>query len=613
MPTERLGCKAATFASSIGCGQSGDGSAHWVCVLFAAVILTGCGREDVSGTSSPPKPVEVQLLEVGVPRAETIIAAVVEPYRQSDTSFDVSGLLTKVIDRGEAVEGPQYDGLGELLIDGQGSYVSEGAVLARLDDTRFRQAVASAELAIASTDRQIDALKVELDQVFPARLENAEASAAAAAAEVASSRESVTAAEAELELARTTVVRDRVLIRSGAIAQSVLDESESSFRTAAADLAAARASLDASLQSERSSKASASETRADFQVRRADLASLVATRSELENDLDQAITDLESCVLRAPFSGRITDRYAERGSYVAAGSPIVELTMEDAVKVVLTVSADQERRLVLGSQLPVYADALDSSGDPERYMATIFEKSGVADSGTRTFRVGLILPNPALDLGLEAEPSARASVDDLFPVMNLPGSVRDGLYVHVRSVLESDGATHVLVLPKPSGTSSGERVMLVPRAVRVELLDDWDQLDTETLRRVSAESRLALGDVLVLDPEPADLQGVRVGTVRYALRPGDVVRVGVNASLPEEGFWLPSTAVVSRTGDTFVFGVREGVAREVPVDLFEVSGSFRRVSSPELEPGLPIVVRGMQYLADGDSVSSRAAASEAAR
>lgn len=574
-----------------------------ICVGFLVSLgLVGCGDSEVVGAAVVPKAVSVVTLKTGVPRNETLVAGVVEPYRRSDVSFDVSGLLVEVIDLGEAAEGPQFDGSGELLLDAGGRPVREGAVLAMLDPTRYEQEVTAAELSLASTDRQIDALLIELKEVIPARIENAKATVASAAADVVSARESVTAAESELELAKTTVERDRVLIESGAIAQSVLDQSESSFRTASASLAQAQSSLDASLQSERSADASLSETQGDLRVREADLASLRASRDELENALGQARTDLASCVLRAPFQGRVTNRYVERGSYANAGTAVLELTMETAIKVVITVSADEERRLALGSRLPVYASMPGDKAEAEPVLGTVFEKASVADTGTRTFRIGLILPNPVVGVGGSASAESFASVSDLFPVLALPGNPDSAMFVNVASIFDRDGEPHVLALPRRTGTSAPGNGVEIPRAVPVELTDEWAQFDKWTLRRVLTSGDLQPGDALVLNPEPSDESGVRIGSMQYAFRPGDVVRVGVDAALPAEGFWLPAAAIVSRTGNSLVFAVDDGVASEVLVDVLGTSGGYRRISAPALREGQSVVVRGMQYLSDGDVV-----------
>ncbi|MEM6315536.1 MAG: HlyD family efflux transporter periplasmic adaptor subunit, partial [Planctomycetota bacterium] len=409
-------------------------------------------------------------------------------------------------------------------------------------------------------------------------------------------------AESELELARTTVERDRNLIGSGAIAQSVLDQSESSFRTAGANLTRAAAALDGALQGERSAEASLLETRGTFRVREADLAALQASRAELVNQLEQAQTDFDARVLRAPFQGRVTARYVERGAFVNAGTPVVQLTMETAVKVVITVSAEQERQIALGMQMPIYT-GVDGGSVPR--MGTVFEKASIADAGTRTFRIGLILPNPILGVDDQVNGADVASVGDLFPVLNLPGTPPDHLYVNVACTFERDGQTFVLALSRESAAGATPGSVQMPTAVPVVFTDDWDQLDTATLRRIEPTDALQMGDPLVVSPTAADEAGVRIGSLQYAFRPGDVVRVGVDAALPTAGLWVPTTALVPRTGASLLFVIEDGVAREVVVDLVETSGSFRRVVAPDLTPGASIVVNGMQYLADGDTVTIR--------
>ncbi|MEL6497603.1 MAG: HlyD family efflux transporter periplasmic adaptor subunit [Planctomycetota bacterium] len=581
--------------------------------ILVGVCIAGCKREGASGTAAPPKPVSVATLSTGIPRTETLVAGVVEPFRRSDVSFDVSGLVAEVADLGESVNGPQLDGRGGLLRDGDGQIVREGTILATIDPTRIRQAVTAAELSLASTDRQIDALEIELSTVYPARVESAGASVAAASADVASARESVAVAESELELARTTVERDRVLISSGAVAQSVLDQSESAFRTATASLAQARASLDAALQSEQSAIAAQAETEGSFSVRQADLESLRASRAELVNALEQAQTDLTSATLRAPFQGRVTARYVERGSFANAGTPIVELTMETAVKVVMTVSADEERRISLGMRMPIYSAGVAGGDETAAYIGTVFEKASVADSGTRTFRIGLILPNPLLQEGGDASGVEGASLSDLFPAIQLPGTPEDHLYVNVACILERDGQSFVLALPDDIELASVSGALQVPRVVPVTLTDDWEQLDTETLRRIEPTADLSANETLIRNPSDTDQSGVIVATRQFAFRPGDVVRVGLEASLPEPGFWVPATAIVSRSGDSLIFIASEGAVQQTAVDVMETSGGYRRVAAPELAEGDAIVVRGMQYLSDGDSVTSQPVASEGDR
>ncbi|MEM1013215.1 MAG: HlyD family efflux transporter periplasmic adaptor subunit [Planctomycetota bacterium] len=530
-----------------------------------------------------------------MPRIETLVAGVVEPYRQSDLSFDVSGVLEAVVDVGEPAEGAQLDGRGGMLRDEQGEPIREATVLAEIAENRFQQSVDAAELSLASTDRQIESMRVELETVFPARVSNAKSALAAATADVTSASESVAAAESELELARITVERDRRLIGSGSIAQSVLDQSESAFTTAAASVTRAEAALESARQGEQSAVASLAEAEGSLRVRQADLESLRASRAELVNRLEQAETDFDARILLAPFQGRVTRRYVERGAFINAGTPVVQLTMETAVKVVITVSAEQERQIAIGMQMPVYADA----GSGTQYPATVFEKASVADAGTRTFRIGLILPNPIEGVPGESD---FVSLGDLFPVLSLPATSGNGLFVNVASTFERDGQTFVLALSRETLENSDSATLQVPRAVPITFTDEWRQLDRATLRAIVPTDGLREGDPLLVSPKPTDEDGVRIGSPFYTFRPGDVVRVGLDAALPTQGLWLPTSAVIRRTGERLVFVVRDGVAQSIVVDVAETSGGSSRVIAEGLAEGDTVVVQGMQYLSDGDAV-----------
>ena len=566
---------------------------------FCCLLLFACGGQTVEERNVVPRAITTMQLSQGRPRDETRVAAIVEPYRRSDVGIDVSGLLTFVAERGADLEGPQLDGSGNLLLDGEGRPVRKGDVVASIDPTRYQQAVDAAELAVESLQKSRRAKRLELERVLPSRVENAKAAHEASRANVASARDAVTAAEAELDLAKTSVERDRRLIGSGAVAQSVLDASESTFRSASAYLSQARAALESALQNERSALASVSESKGQIVVQEADIDTLDAQLAERRNDLKQARTDLDSCTVRAPFDGRVTATYAAVGSYVAPGQAIVELTLLSPVKVVLTASAAQERALPLGVGLNVYGGS-DAGGDAPR-VGTVFEKSSVADAGTRTFRIGLIVPNYVV--GADDEETKLASIHGLFPVFPAPNDPDGPLYVNMRCVFERGGQAFVQRLPafNADQKSSGARPTQVPERVMVTLGERWRQVDRWTLRDLESTT-LNRGDALVMDPTPGELRTVRIGAPSYLLRPGDVLEVGVAAALPPSGIWVPVNAIVSEAGQSRVFAVQDGTARALPVTVHEASGDQRRVSGDGVRAGLEIAVHGVSFLADGDLV-----------
>ncbi|MEO0651274.1 MAG: HlyD family efflux transporter periplasmic adaptor subunit, partial [Planctomycetota bacterium] len=546
--------------------------------MFVLLLLAACGGQEVVGTATPAVAVVVQTLEERTPRNETRVAAVVEPYRTSTLGFEVSGRLEFAFDLGQDALGPQLDGAGKLLRGEDGAPLRRGDVIARIDDERYRQAVRAAELAIASTERSIEALDVEVESVLAAQLENARATVEVARADVASARESVEVARADLDLATVTVERDRVLIQSGAVAQSVLDESEASYRTATAQLAQSSSALESTLQSELSAIAGLSEAEGTIRVRRADRETLVAELEELGNELERARTDLVSCVLRAPFSGRITDKYVSKGAYVSAGQSIVQLTLQSPIKVVLTASPEQERRLILGRSVPVYRPTAVGERDGAPIAGTVFEKLNQADSGTRTFSVGLIVPNPLLEPPVAAD---SADVRRVFPVVPALEDPSGAPFVHVDTVFEEGGQSFALRLPDIDAAGVG--ALLVPELVPVVLTDQWDQVDAWTLRRLADGVPLRAGEALLVDPQPADRDGIRLGSRGYAFRSGDVVQVGLDLALPERGFWVPVEAILNRSGDTAVFVVEGTTAKQVSVRVDGASGGLRRIVSGALE------------------------------
>jgi RND family efflux transporter MFP subunit len=66
---------------------------------------------------------------------------------------------------------------------------------------------------------------------------------------------------------------------------------------------------------------------------------------------------------------------------------------------------------------------------------------------------------------------------------------------------------------------------------------------------------------------------------------------------------VPRDAVVASGGRDVVYTVRDDVARETPVRIVGYSGFEVGVEAPELEPGMAVVVKGNERLADGQPVA----------
>ncbi|GGC24524.1 efflux RND transporter periplasmic adaptor subunit [Pseudoduganella buxea] len=169
---------------------------------------------------------------------------------------------------------------------------------------------------------------------------------------------SLRAAETSRDLADAELKRYRELRRQNFVSQAVLDQRESAYKSAQANVEAARASYRS-------------------QSNQAGYASLVS-------DIDGVVTAID----------------AEAGQVVAAGTPVVRVARTDEKEVVFGVPEDQVEQL---RKLPSVTVRLWA--DPQNpFKGTIREVSPVADPATRTYAFKVALP-PGLNqakLGMTA-------------------------------------------------------------------------------------------------------------------------------------------------------------------------------------------------------------------
>lgn len=156
------------------------------------------------------------------------------------------------------------------------------------------------------------------------------------------------AAEARYTLARSDFVRDSTLHANGDIAQAAFDAGMMAYRSALADLNASRASRE------------------------------LAARALRESDI------------RSPFSGFVSRRFCDVGTYVAPGMPLFRVVNIDSLRLILSVS-----QAVLGRLSPDTEVSISVEGLGDRvFNGRVRSIAPEADEMTRTFPVEVILVNP---------------------------------------------------------------------------------------------------------------------------------------------------------------------------------------------------------------------------
>jgi len=119
--------------------------------------------------------------------------------------------------------------------------------------------------------------------------------------------------------------------------------------------------------------------------------------------------------IRAPFSGSITERFADPGAFIQQGK-LVSMVDISKVRVLVDIPESEVRAAQVGNQSEIQFDALPG----KVFKATVSRSAGSLDSTLRTMRIEIDLPNP----GFSIYPGmfARVSLDvDLHPaVLVLP-------------------------------------------------------------------------------------------------------------------------------------------------------------------------------------------------
>ncbi len=232
--------------------------------------------------------------------------------RRSASSYDLEALtvpvesaaLTVRINASGEVEpvqtvnlSPKTSGIvAELLVE-QGDRVEQNQVVARMDTDDLSAQLRQAEASLAEAQAQL----ADLQQGAPApQLGQAQANLQAVKAQLAD-------AEAQLQLAQSNFRRDRALYDQGAISERDLDSAQNALDAAQATVAQTEARV--------------SEAQQRFNDVADDpdpeeVAQAQARVSQARAQRDIIRTRIGNTVVRAPFAGTVTQKFATIGAFV---------------------------------------------------------------------------------------------------------------------------------------------------------------------------------------------------------------------------------------------------------------------------------------------------------
>lgn len=309
---------------------------------------------------------------------------------------------TRAVNRAELsfrVSGP----LVELPIT-EGQQVRKGQLLAQIDPRDFRTSVRNLEANLAS----LEAERRGMNQARPEDIRRLEANLAAV--------------KAGLLEAEATFRRYQRLYENENISKAEYDQ-----RRAARDVAVAE--LD---RAEQELKIGRQGSRAE------DIEAMDARIRGVGAQLQQAKDLLEDTSLRAPYQGRIAQRFVDNFEFIQAQQPVISLQNISVIEVIAQVpetvvalarrSGDED--LGRSSDLEFFAQFPSL---PElKIPAALTEVAGQADPVTRTFAVTFQIPQPEKEGLILAGMTGEIHAE-------MPGDAALGYSVPVAAIFADEG------------------------------------------------------------------------------------------------------------------------------------------------------------------------------
>src|SRR5579863_26410 len=300
----------------------------------------------------------------------------------------------------------------------KGDKVKEGQVLVRLEDQEFRASYEQAEGALANAHAYLEELRH------------------------GSRPEEIQEAQHNLDEARATAANDKITLdRTKELAGAGVDSKQQ------LDDASARYEAD----QQRANSLQRAFELAKIGPRPEELARARGALVQAQGQLDYAKSQLDATVIRAPVTGTILDRTAEKGELItaqfasaAAGGPqgsVVSLADLNDLQVELDIAQADFARLGPTQKGIVTTDAYPD----KQYDGVIAQISPEANRQKATVQVKVQVVNPAKYPDVQLRPEMNATVKFLANEPAKGASQAAGVFVPSAGIRDIDGKKIVLI------------------------------------------------------------------------------------------------------------------------------------------------------------------------
>ena len=328
------------------------------------------------------------------------------PVKEQDLRVSIEASGTVVPVKSVNISPKNSGRIAELFVE-QGDRVQQGEKLARMENEDY--------------EAQLSQARANLNEV-QARLEEAQAGTPQ---EVEQAQAQVASAQSRFELAQQRRERYQSLLEKGAISQDRFDEVLSEYLSAQANLEQARRSLE--------------QTR---NTNRPEINRLQAAVESAQAQYQEAQVQFQDTIIKAPFAGIITQKYATEGAFVtpttsasstASATSTSILAIAEGLEVLAKVPEVDVGRIEVGQPAKIVADAYQ--GEVFRGEVKRVAPEAVVEQNVTSFEVLVTLFTGQSKL------RSGMNVDATF----LGKQLQDALTVPTVAVVTQEGKTGVMV------------------------------------------------------------------------------------------------------------------------------------------------------------------------
>lgn len=375
-------------------------------ILISAILAAACGSGGNAREQNANAADAAPTINITVGKSESRDIAAVIQSTGSLVAEESSNVAPKVAGK-----------VSNISVN-VGQFVAQGAIIARIDDRDARLQLASAQAAVKQAQAGVKQAEARLGLLDGGRFE------ASTVPEVRAAKANYDQLLAEQRQAETNEKRYRELTETGDVAMMQYEQYRTQRDTARARSVAAKQQLDAAVNTARQSNQAIVSAQAAVEAARTQIAMS-----------EQAIADT---VIRAPFSGFVSERQTAVGEFVNSASIVATILRTNPIKVQIRVNESDVPFVAVGRGVSVAVEAYKD----------------------RNFAGTVSAIDPAVD------PTSRAAMVEAL-IENGDNALRSGMFATVK--ITREGGTKGVFVPRSAiyadQPTQGFRVFVIEEGI----------------------------------------------------------------------------------------------------------------------------------------------------